>query len=66
METLAQLEENLAVAETFTPLSDQERLAFFRDVLPLVKPEKMPWKAMDWENPVEWIPRGRGLKQSEG
>jgi aryl-alcohol dehydrogenase-like predicted oxidoreductase len=61
METMAQLEENLAIAEAYTPLSDQERLAFFRDILPLVKPEKMPWKAMDWENPVEWIPRGRGL-----
>jgi hypothetical protein len=66
METMAQLEENLSIAEAFTPLSDQERLAFFRDILPLVKPEKMPWKAMDWENPVEWIPRGRGLTQSEG
>jgi hypothetical protein len=26
-------------------------------MLPLVKPENMPWKAADWGNPVEWKPR---------
>ena len=61
MESMAQLEQNLAVAESFTPLSDEERLAFFKDVLPLVRPDKMPWKATDWGNPTEWVPRGRGL-----
>lgn len=60
IETMAQLEENLAIAETFQPLTDDERLEFFRDVIPLVRPENMPWKATDWENPMEWIPRGRG------
>ena len=61
METMAQLEQNLAIAESFTPMTDAERLAFFQDVIPLVKPENMRWKATDWENPTEWIPRGRGL-----
>ena len=60
METMAQLEQNLAVAEAFTPMTDEERLAFFKDIIPLVRPEKMRWKADDWNNPKEWIPRGRG------
>ncbi len=61
METMAQLEQNLEIAESFEPLSDEERLAFFRDIIALVRPEKMPWKAKDWSNPTEWVPRGRGL-----
>jgi uncharacterized protein len=60
METMAQLEQNLAVAESFTPLSDEERLDFFREILPLVRPDRMPWKAADWENPTEWVTRNRG------
>ncbi len=62
METMAQLEQNLAIAESFTPMTDEERLAFFKDIIPLVRPEKMNWKATDWENPKEWISRGRGLR----
>ena len=61
MESMAQLEQNLAIAEAFTPMSDEERLAFFKDVLPLVRPEKMRWKATDWDTPREWSPRRRGL-----
>jgi predicted aldo/keto reductase-like oxidoreductase len=60
METMAQLEQNLAVAESFVPMTDEERLGFFRDIIPLVRPENLRWKATDWENPTEWIPRGRG------
>jgi aryl-alcohol dehydrogenase-like predicted oxidoreductase len=61
METMAQLEQNLAIAEGFTPLTDEERLAFFTELMPLVTPDKVRWKATDWENPTEWIPRRRGL-----
>ena len=61
MESMAQLEQNLAIAEAFTPMNDAERLAFFKDILPLVRPENLRWKATDWENPTEWIPRRRGL-----
>jgi aryl-alcohol dehydrogenase-like predicted oxidoreductase len=61
METMEQLDQNLAIAESFEPLSDEERLAFFRDIIGLVKPENMPWKAADWGNPTEWVSRGRGL-----
>jgi len=54
METMEQLKKNLAVAESFRPLTDIERLELFREVLPKVTPGDMPWKAEDWENPVVW------------
>jgi len=57
MESMAQLEQNLAIAEAFTPMTDVERLAFFKDILPLVKPENLRWKATDWGHPHEWISR---------
>jgi aryl-alcohol dehydrogenase-like predicted oxidoreductase len=60
MESMAQLEQNLAIAESFTPLSDEERLDFFKAIAPLVRPENMPWKAENWDNPTTWIPRNRG------
>ena len=55
--TLAELKADLAVAETFTPMTGPERLELFREVLPLVQPQNMPWKATDWGNPTEWKPR---------
>ena len=61
MESMAQLEQNLAIAESFKPLSDVERLAFFQEIISLATPENLRWKADDWENPKEWIPRRRGL-----
>lgn len=60
METMEQFEQNYSVAEKFVPMTDEERLAFFQDVIPLVKPENLPWKVPDWDDPVEWIPRNRG------
>jgi aryl-alcohol dehydrogenase-like predicted oxidoreductase len=60
METMEQLEQNLSIAENFVPMTDEERLAFFQEILPLVKPENMPWKVPEWDDPVEWIPRNRG------
>lgn len=64
METMAQLEQNLSIAESFTPMTDSERLTFFKDIIPIVQPDKMRWKTTDWENPTEWIERGQGLKLS--
>jgi len=58
METMAQLEQNLAVAESFIPMTDEERLTFFKDIIALVRPEKMRWKATNWDNPTKWITRG--------
>lgn len=54
---LSELEADLAVAESFTPMTGPERLEFFREVLPMVQPQNMPWKATDWGNPTEWKPR---------
>ncbi len=61
MESMAQLEQNLDTAEKYKGMDDAERLAFFRDIIPLVKPEKMPWKSTEWNNPTTWVPRRRGL-----
>jgi len=61
METMAQLEQNLSMAESFTPLTDEERLSFFKDIMPLVRPEKIRWKTTDWDSPNQWVARGRGL-----
>ena len=57
METMEQLEKDLAVAENFKPLTDEERLEFFREIMPLVTPKKVMWKAEDWENPTSWKKR---------
>ena len=59
MESMDQLEQNLGIAESFTPMTDDERLAFFKEIIHLVRPDKMPWKAKDWNNPTEWTPRRR-------
>ncbi len=55
--TMAELQADLAVAESFAPMTGPERLEFFREMLSLVRPENMPWKATDWSNPTEWKPR---------
>ena len=57
VETMAQLEQNLAIAESYTPMTGEERLNFFKDIIPLVRPDKMPWKADNWGNPTGWMPR---------
>jgi len=62
METMDQLERNLTLAESFTPMTDEERLALFRDFISLVRPDNVPWKAADWHNPVEGAPRNRRLE----
>lgn len=54
---LSELEADLAVAESFAPMTGPERLAFFQEVLPMVRPENMPWKAVEWGNPTGWKPR---------
>ncbi|MBI2832274.1 MAG: aldo/keto reductase [Chloroflexi bacterium] len=54
MESMEQLQKNLAVAESYKPLSDTERLELFREVMPMVKPDIVAWKAEDWNDPVEW------------
>lgn len=62
MESMAQLKQNLAIAEAFTPMTDEERLSFFKDIIDLVQPEKVRWKTVDWNSPTQWVPRRRGLR----
>jgi uncharacterized protein len=54
---MEELEADLAIAGSFEPLSGKERLDLYRDVLPLVTPKNMPWKANEWKNPTGWIAR---------
>jgi hypothetical protein len=64
MESMAQLEQNLSIAESFTPMTDVERLAFFKDILHLATPQKMFWKADDMSNPSAWLTRERPQAES--
>ena len=57
MESMEQLEGNLAVAEAFRPLSDAERLSLFGEMLPRVTPANAPWKATSWQDPIAWAAR---------
>lgn len=54
MDNMEQLEKNIAVAESYRPLSDEERLQLFREVLPMVSPKTVPWKAREWGKEVGW------------
>lgn len=54
--SLEHLKKNLAVANSYKPLSDVERLELFKEVLSLVTPENVPWKARSWGS-SEWISR---------
>lgn len=57
MESMEQLDKNLAVAESYRPLTDGERLELFREIIPLVRPDIVAWKAEDWNSPVSWKKR---------
>jgi predicted aldo/keto reductase-like oxidoreductase len=57
MDNIEQLKNNLAVAEKYKPLTDEERLELFKEVLPLVSPKNAPWKAENWTNLVMWKKR---------
>ncbi len=54
MESMEQLQKNLAIAENYQPLSDVERLELYREVLPLVTPQSLPWKSNNWAQPTAW------------
>jgi aryl-alcohol dehydrogenase-like predicted oxidoreductase len=57
VESMAQLEQNLAIAESFIPMTGEERLAFFKDIIHLVRPDKLPWKSNSMRNPKTWAQR---------
>jgi hypothetical protein len=54
--TIEQLDGNIDLAENFVPMTSVERLAFFRDILPMVTPQNMPWKSKDWAR-KDWLER---------
>ena len=54
--TIEQLDGNIDLAEDFVPMTSVERLAFFRDILPMVTPQNIPWKSKDWAR-KDWIER---------
>ncbi len=57
MESMEQLERNLAVAESYRALTDTERLELFKEILPMVTPETVQWKAEVWNAPSQWVMR---------
>ncbi|TVY03954.1 aldo/keto reductase [Paenibacillus cremeus] len=54
MESMEQLEKNLAVARSFEPMTDIEKLNLFKEIMHMTKPEILRWKAKDMSNAVEW------------
>jgi len=56
MESMEQLERNLAVAKSFKPMPDIERLEFFRQIIHLADPDVLRWKATEWMS-GQWYDR---------
>jgi aryl-alcohol dehydrogenase-like predicted oxidoreductase len=56
MESMEQLEKNLAIARSFRPMSETERLEFLKEIMHLVNPDVLRWKASDWMS-GEWYER---------
>lgn len=57
MESMEQLENNLRVAKNFTPMTDIEKLEFFKEIIHMANPDVLRWKAKDWSNKEEWAER---------
>ncbi|ARU61583.1 oxidoreductase [Tumebacillus avium] len=58
MESMEQLEKNLAIAENFTPMTEQERLDFWKEIMHLATPQTLPWKASVWGSDT-WYQRAQ-------
>lgn len=56
MESMAQLEQNLAIAKSFTPMTDLEQLEFLKEIMHLANPDVLKWKSTDWVS-GEWYVR---------
>lgn len=56
VESMEQLEKNLAVAKAFQPMRDVEMLAFFKDIIHLAAPDVLRWKASEWTS-GQWYVR---------
>lgn len=56
MESMEQLEKNLAVAKSFTPLHETEQLQFFKEIIHLATPDTLKWKTNNWVD-TDWYMR---------
>lgn len=43
-----ELEADLAAANAFVPMTDIERVELFQQIMPLVRPDVLRWKAREW------------------
>ncbi len=57
MESMHQLEQNLAIAKAFTPLTEIEQVEFFKDIMHLVRPDVLRWKTDNWVKAENWSVR---------
>ena len=57
--SLDQLIQNISIAKSFMPMSDSERLQFMKEMVDLVEPKNLRWKASSWGKPEFWVPRNR-------
>lgn len=56
MESMAQLEKNLAIAKSFKPMTELEQLEFLKEIAHLATPDVLRWKSTDWVS-GEWYVR---------
>ncbi|TXK86161.1 aldo/keto reductase [Paenibacillus sp. N3.4] len=56
MESMEQLEKNLAITKSFKPMSDLEQLEFLKEIMHLANPDVLRWKSKDWVS-GEWYVR---------
>lgn len=54
MESMEQLERNLAAARAFQPMPEVEQLEFFKEIMHLATPDVLKWKADGW-NSGRWV-----------
>jgi predicted aldo/keto reductase-like oxidoreductase len=52
--TLDELNKDIDLAESFTPMTDPERLESLKKLMNRVVPDNLRWKADDWGNPTKW------------
>jgi aryl-alcohol dehydrogenase-like predicted oxidoreductase len=56
MESMAQLEQNLAIAKSFKLMTELEQLEFLKEIAHLATPDVLRWKTTDWVS-GEWYVR---------
>ncbi|SDN19577.1 hypothetical protein SAMN04487897_10299 [Paenibacillus sp. yr247] len=56
MESMKQLEQNLAIAKNFKPMTELKQLEFLKEIAHLATPDVLRWKTTDWVS-GEWYVR---------